>query len=100
MSQADLNRYKDFVEAVTSEESNDLEALIKRLRELDDSVNIALRASGSHQKEASLMRSSRSVVSKVSLWMTKLSSISSENWAILPGIGLVLAEAWVLTLTR
>ena len=42
MSQADLNRYKDFVEAVTSEESNDLEALIKRLRELDDSVNIAL----------------------------------------------------------
>ena len=42
MSQADLNRHKDFVEAVTSEESNDLEALIKRLRELDDSVNIAL----------------------------------------------------------
>lgn len=42
MSQADLNRYKDFVEAVTSEESNDLEALIKRLRELDGSVNIAL----------------------------------------------------------
>jgi NTP pyrophosphatase (non-canonical NTP hydrolase) len=43
----DLNRYKDFVQAVTSDASNDLEALIARLRELDQTVNIALLMTGS-----------------------------------------------------
>lgn len=38
----DLNRYKDFVETVTSAESNDTETLIARLRELDKDTNIAL----------------------------------------------------------
>ena len=38
----DLNRYKDFVEAVTSAESNDTETLINRLRELDKDTNVAL----------------------------------------------------------
>jgi hypothetical protein len=38
----DLNRYKDFVEAVTSDNSNNIETLIARLRELDQSVNISL----------------------------------------------------------
>jgi NTP pyrophosphatase (non-canonical NTP hydrolase) len=42
----DLNRYKDFVEAVTSDASNDLEALIVRLRELNQTVNIALLVTG------------------------------------------------------
>jgi len=40
----DLNRYKDFVEAVTSAESNDTETLIARLRELDKDTNVALLA--------------------------------------------------------
>jgi len=40
----DLNRYKDFVEAVTSAESNDTETLINRLRELDKDTNVALLA--------------------------------------------------------
>lgn len=40
----DLNRYKDFVEAVTSIESNDTETLINRLRDLDKDTNIALLA--------------------------------------------------------
>ncbi len=48
MSQTiDLNRYKDFVEAVTSDASNDLEAMIARLRELNQTVNIALLMTGS-----------------------------------------------------
>ena len=38
----DLNKYKDFVEAVTSEASNDTETLISRLRELDKDTNVAL----------------------------------------------------------
>ena len=43
----DLNRYKDFVHAVTSDASNDLEAMIARLRELNQTVNIALLMTGS-----------------------------------------------------
>jgi hypothetical protein len=43
----DLNRYKDFVQAVTSDASNDLEAMIARLRELNQTVNIALLMTGS-----------------------------------------------------
>ena len=42
MTQVDLNRYRDFVEEVTSNASNDLEAMITRLRELNEVVNIAL----------------------------------------------------------
>lgn len=42
MTQVDLNRYRDFVEEVTSNASNDLEAMIIRLRELNEVVNIAL----------------------------------------------------------
>jgi len=41
----DLNRYKDFVQAVTSDASDDLEALIVRLRALQSSepqLNISL----------------------------------------------------------
>jgi NTP pyrophosphatase (non-canonical NTP hydrolase) len=40
--QIDLNRYTEFVGAVTSSESNDTEALITRMRELDKDTNIAL----------------------------------------------------------
>ena len=35
MSKIDLNKYKDFVEAVTSEASNDLTTFMSRLDELD-----------------------------------------------------------------
>ena len=35
MSKIDLNKYKDFVEAVTSQPSNDLTTFINRLDELD-----------------------------------------------------------------
>lgn len=45
--QIDLNRYKDFVNAVTSNASNDLESLITRLRELNEVVNIPLLMTGS-----------------------------------------------------
>jgi len=41
----DLNRYKDFVQAVTSDASDDLEALIVRLRALQSSepqLNVSL----------------------------------------------------------
>ncbi len=47
MTQVDLNRYRDFVEEVTSDASNDLEAMITRLRELNEVVNIALLMTGS-----------------------------------------------------
>lgn len=42
----DLNRYRDFVAEVTSDASNDLETLIVRLRELNETVNIALLMTG------------------------------------------------------
>jgi NTP pyrophosphatase (non-canonical NTP hydrolase) len=44
--QVDLNAYKEFVAAVTSDASNDLETLIVRLRELNETVNIALLMTG------------------------------------------------------
>lgn len=47
MTQVDLNRYRDFVEEVTSDSSNDLEAMITRLRKLNEVVNIALLMTGS-----------------------------------------------------
>lgn len=36
----DLNKYQDFVEAVTSEASNDTAAMIRRLQELDNEPNL------------------------------------------------------------
>lgn len=46
MTQIDLNRYRDFVKEVTSDSSNDLEVLINRLRELNQTVNISLLLTG------------------------------------------------------
>lgn len=46
MTQVDLKRYQDFVKTVTSDASNDLETLIERLRELNETVNIALLMTG------------------------------------------------------
>jgi len=36
----DLDKYKDFVDEVTSDESKDLEALITRIRELNEVVSV------------------------------------------------------------
>jgi NTP pyrophosphatase (non-canonical NTP hydrolase) len=47
LTQVDLNKYRDFVAEVTSNASNDLEAMITRLRELNEVVNIALLLTGS-----------------------------------------------------
>lgn len=47
MNNIDLNKYKDFVEAVTSKESNGLLDLKDRLDELNDEVNISLLLTGS-----------------------------------------------------
>lgn len=47
MSQVDLNKYKDFVEAVTSKESNSQIAMSARMKELEDAgVNPALLITG------------------------------------------------------
>jgi NTP pyrophosphatase (non-canonical NTP hydrolase) len=42
----DLNKYKKFVQAVTSEESNDTEMMILRIRELESKVNVSLLLTG------------------------------------------------------
>ena len=42
----DLNKYKEFVEAVTSAESNELAPLTQRLSALDSKVNVALLLTG------------------------------------------------------
>lgn len=42
----DLNKYKEFVEAVTSAESNELAALVQRMSDLDAKVNVALLMTG------------------------------------------------------
>lgn len=42
----DINKYRDFVGAVTSDASNDLEEMIVRLRELNEVVNISLLMTG------------------------------------------------------
>ena len=48
MSEVDLNKYSDFVQAVTSDPSNDLEAFIARVRELNSlGVNVPLLLTGS-----------------------------------------------------
>lgn len=45
--QIDLNKYQDFVQAVTSEASNDIEVFISRIRELDSAgVNVPLLMTG------------------------------------------------------
>ena len=44
--QVDLNKYKEFVEGVTSEESNDWAYTQARLHELNDDVNVALLLTG------------------------------------------------------
>jgi NTP pyrophosphatase (non-canonical NTP hydrolase) len=44
--QVDLTRYSEFVEEVTSEASNDLETMITRLRDLNQTVNISLLMTG------------------------------------------------------
>ena len=44
--QVDVNKYRDFVAGVTSDASNDLEAMIVRLRELNETVNISLLMTG------------------------------------------------------
>lgn len=46
INQVDINKYRDFVEAVTSDASNDLEAMIARLRELNETVNVSLLMTG------------------------------------------------------
>jgi NTP pyrophosphatase (non-canonical NTP hydrolase) len=43
----DLNKYKDFVKEVTSQESNNTRKLTDKLEELDHKVNIALLMTGS-----------------------------------------------------
>lgn len=47
MTQIDLNKYRDFVSVVTSSPSNELEDMVKRLRELNEVVNISLLMTGS-----------------------------------------------------
>lgn len=44
--QIDLQKYQEFVEEVTSDASNDLEVMIARLRELNETVNISLLMTG------------------------------------------------------
>ena len=48
MTQVDLNKYKQFVEAVTSQQSNETEALCNQLQSLEQTgVNMALLLTGS-----------------------------------------------------
>ncbi len=42
----DLNKYKEFVQAVTSNESNDCEDLVKKLYLLNTKVNVSLLLTG------------------------------------------------------
>ena len=42
----DLNKYKEFVKAVTSQESNNARKLTTKLEELDNTVNISLLLTG------------------------------------------------------
>ena len=45
-NQIDLNKYKDFVQEVTSDASNNLDAMSQRMTELNDTVNISLLMTG------------------------------------------------------
>lgn len=42
----DINKYREFVAGVTSDASNDLEAMIARLRELNEVCNVSLLMTG------------------------------------------------------
>ena len=88
----DLNKYKEFVEGVTSDDSNDWAHLQARLHELNDDVNIALLLTGAigiaSMKEANLLRLLKSVFSGKS--MDDDTQAYNENLAILFGIGLIM----------
>ena len=45
-NQIDLNKYKDFVQEVTSDASNNLDAMSQRMTELNETVNISLLMTG------------------------------------------------------
>ena len=46
MSNIDLNKYKDFVEQVTSNESNNVEDMVRRMAEISQDVNPSLLLTG------------------------------------------------------
>ena len=108
-----LDDYKEFVQTVTSQESQNVRKLQFRLGELDQGnidkgvvgdVNIALLLTGA-MGLSSEGGEFAEIVKKLifqgkNLMMKILNSTSSENLGILFGIGLILVEHWTLTLMK
>ena len=102
--QVDLNAYMDFVQEVTSGESNAFGAMNKRMESLSDNdgINPSLLLTGAIGM-ASEGGEFAEIVKKCIFQgkpTMKLYFIVNENLAILCGIGLVLAVALVWTLTK
>ena len=93
---ADLNKYKDFVQEVTSKESNETMVLNNKLiSEKETGVNIALLLTGAlvwQAKEESLREIVKKCIFKANHLMLTQSGMLNENWAILCGIGLTHVE--------
>ena len=105
MEKVDLNKYKDFVEKVTSIQSNDTGALAVQLEKLenDSGVNMALLLTGAigiASEGGEYAEIVKNVSFKVSQWTMKLNFILNENLAILLGIGLIVAGHWVSILMK
>ena len=98
----DLNKYKEFVSAVTSVHSNDTDALCQKLQDLENStnVNMALMLTSSiglSSEGGEFSEIVKNVYSKENHLIKILYSISNENLAIYCGIGSILAVHWGLT---
>ena len=101
MENVDLNKYKEFVKEVTSEQSNNVAQMHHRMVEISEKVNPALLLTGAigiaseGGESVKLLKND-----SVNQWTMKLYFIVNENWAILCGIGLIVAVPLVWTLTK
>ena len=102
--EVDLNKYKEFVEGVTSQQSNETESLCNQLQSLEQSgVNMALLLTGSigiASEGGEFSEIVKNVFSKASHWTLIHSFTSSESWVISCGIGSIHAELWDSTPTK
>ena len=104
MDNVDLNKYKDFVQEVTSKESNSTMVLNNKLIDLEkeSGVNLALLMTGAigiASEGGEFSEIVKKCIFQGKPLTMKLYSIANENLATLCGIGLVVAGLLVWTLT-
>ena len=108
MKNVDLNKYKEFVKQVTSDESMSSMQMYNRMIDIEtteskmkvNTASLMTGAIGIASEGGELLKLLKNVSSKVNLWTMKLYFIVNENLAILCGTGLLVAGLLVWTLTK